>query len=198
MSRIPLPPPEEMSAEQRKVYGAILSGPRGKLVGPLRAILHCPELAARWSEFGEYLRYRTCLPRNCNELAIVATGRRWNSEVEFRVHAAAARSAGVDPEVIEAIRMGRPPLFRDAAEAEVYEFARQMHQAGTVPEPLYRAVKARWGVAGVVELTALIGYYTMVSMTLNAHEIEPLDGGDPELGTVAGNGLTDLPPAAQS
>jgi len=26
-------------------------------------------------------------------------------------------------------------------------------------------------VAGVIELTALIGYYTMVSMTLNAHEI---------------------------
>jgi 4-carboxymuconolactone decarboxylase len=29
---------------------------------------------------------------------------------------------------------------------------------------------------GVVELTALIGYYTMVAMTLNAHEI-PLPAG---------------------
>jgi 4-carboxymuconolactone decarboxylase len=33
-----------------------------------------------------------------------------------------------------------------------------------------------WGVVGVVELTALIGYYTMVAMTLNAHEF-PLPAG---------------------
>jgi 4-carboxymuconolactone decarboxylase len=31
-------------------------------------------------------------------------------------------------------------------------------------------------VVGVVELTALIGYYTMVAMTLNAHEF-PLPAG---------------------
>ena len=34
----------------------------------------------------------------------------------------------------------------------------------------------RWGVVGVVELTALIGYYTMVAMTLNAYE-HPLPAG---------------------
>jgi hypothetical protein len=37
-------------------------------------------------------------------------------------------------------------------------------------------VLAKLGIAGVVELTALIGYYTMVSMTLNAHEIPLPDG----------------------
>ena len=40
-----------------------------------------------------------------------------------------------------------------------------------MPLETYRAAEARWGAKGVVELTAVIGYYTMVSMTLNAHEI---------------------------
>jgi 4-carboxymuconolactone decarboxylase len=195
MSRIPLPPPEQMGPEQLTVYTAIVDGPRGRLVGPLRAILHSPELAARFSALGEYLRYRTCLSRACNELAILITGRRWNSEIEFRVHAAAAREAGVDAAVIEAIRLAHPPHFGDPAEAEVYEFARQIQQTGQVAEATYRAVEARWGVRGVVELTALIGYYTMVSMTLNAHEIEPLEGGDPVLAPIGGDGLAVLPPA---
>ena len=37
MARIPLPTPDSMNAEQRRVYDAIVSGPRGTLVGPLRA-----------------------------------------------------------------------------------------------------------------------------------------------------------------
>jgi hypothetical protein len=37
----------------------------------------------------------------------------------------------------------------------------------------------------VVELTALIGYYTMVSMTLNAHEIPLPDGAQPLLVAVS-------------
>ena len=61
-------------------------------------------------------------------------------------------------------------------EAEIYEFARQLQMTGRVTLPAYRAVEARWGVRGVVELTAVIGYYTMVSMTLNAHEIPLPDG----------------------
>ena len=47
--------------------------------------------------------------------------------------------------------------------------------AGSCPR---RPIGARstLGVVGVVELTALIGYYTMVAMTLNAHEF-PLPAG---------------------
>ena len=40
MSRIPLPTPDSMSDDQKRVYEHIVSGPRGRLVGPLRAALH--------------------------------------------------------------------------------------------------------------------------------------------------------------
>ena len=196
MSRIPLPSPEEMTPEQLAVYSRIVSGPRGKLVGPLRAVIHSPDLANRWSSIGEYLRYLTCLPAKLNELAILVTGRRWNSQIEFLVHAAAARKAGLGAPAIEAIRVGQPPVFTEQDEVDVYDFARQMQQTGAVTEAVYRNVADRWGVRGVVELTAVIGYYTMVSMTLNAHEIVPLEGGDLPLSPVTGDGLTTLPPAA--
>jgi 4-carboxymuconolactone decarboxylase len=70
-----------------------------------------------------------------------------------------------------------------------------MLQAGTVNEPVYEAVERRWGARGVVELTALIGYYTMVSMTLNAHEIPLPVGAAPPLEHLGNEGLTLLPPA---
>jgi 4-carboxymuconolactone decarboxylase len=171
MSRIPFPTPETMSEAQRHVYERIVSGPRGRLVGPLRAALHNPELAEKWQAFGALLRYGTSLPPRVSELAIVVTARRWNSQIEWHIHAQAAATAGIAPEVLEAIRARRTPVFEFPADEIVYEYARQLQETGQVEPALYaRAIEA-WDVAGVVELTAVIGYYTMVSMTLNAHEI---------------------------
>lgn len=195
MSRIPLPSVEEMTPEQRQVHDDVVAGPRGQLVGPLRAVIHSPDLAARWSKIGEFLRYSTCLPRKLNELAIIVTGRRWNSQLEFHIHAEAARAAGLDPACIEAIRLGQPPRFAEAAEAEIYEFTRLLQETGAVPEEVHAAVKQRWGVQGVVELTAVIGYYTMVSMMLNAQEIPLMAGVRHPLEPVGDGGLTALPPA---
>jgi 4-carboxymuconolactone decarboxylase len=50
----------------------------------------------------------------------------------------------------------------------------------------------------VVELTALVGYYTMVSMTLNAHEIPMPGDAAPPLDIRVGQGLTLLPAARLS
>lgn len=75
----------------------------------------------------------------------------------------------------------------------MYEFARMLQQTGSVDAPLHAAVAARWGERGVVELTGVIGYYTMVSMTLNAHEIPLPDGASAPLSLPPGNGLTILP-----
>lgn len=197
MPRIPLPTPDEMTPAQRTVHDAVVAGPRGTIVGPLRAIIHNPALAARWSALGEILRYGTSLPRRLNELAIIVTGRRWTSQVEWWVHARAAAEAGLPEAAIAAIRVGEPPEFDSAEDALVYEFARQLQQSGQVPLDTYRAAEARWGVTGVVELTALIGYYTMVSMALNAHEIPLPEGVTPPLSELqaAAGGLTPLPPA---
>ncbi len=44
MSRVPDQNPEKLSPEQRKVYDAIVAGPRGRVVGPLRSGCRAPSL----------------------------------------------------------------------------------------------------------------------------------------------------------
>jgi len=117
-ARIPLLDVEDMNAEQRRLHDAVVSGPRGQMIGPLRAAIHSPELASAWSALGEFLRYRTCLPSRLNELAIIVTGRRWTAQVEWWVHARAALAAGLSQEIVDAIAALESPDFDDAAEFE--------------------------------------------------------------------------------
>jgi len=195
MARIPLPTPADMSPEQLRVHEAVLAGPRGAVIGPLRALIHSPDLAERWSQLGEFLRYRTSLPARLNELAIIVTARRWTSQVEWLVHARAAAAAGLPQDAIAAIREGRAPHLEDADDRAVYEFACELQQSGKLSDETYARIHERLGAQGVVELTAVIGYYTMVSMTLNAHEIPLPDGEALQLAPLpqAQGGLTPLP-----
>lgn len=190
-ARIPLLDPAEMDPAQRALYDAVVSGPRGAMIGPLRAAIHSPDLGPLWSGLGEFLRFHTSLPKRLNELAIVVTGRRWTSQVEWWVHARACVAAGVPQAAVDAIGALRAPAFTDPADLEVYEFARLLQQTGQVPPDTYAAVRDRWDTRGVVELTAVIGYYTMVSMTLNAHQL-PLPEG--AVGLPSAAGLVELAP----
>lgn len=189
--RIPLLTLDEMTPEQRAFHDDVVAGPRGQMIGPLLAAIHSPDLAVLWARFGEFLRFSTCLPKSLNELAILVCARRWTSQVEWWVHARAAEADRLTASVIEAIRDGEAPIFYDEAEFEIYEFARLLQQQGQVPAPLYRAIERRWGTRGVVEITAVIGYYTLVAMTLNAHEIQVPDGIDDPLTPI--DTLLDLP-----
>ncbi len=177
MPRIPLVTPDTgMTPEQRKVYDAVASGPRGKVQGPILAALHRPELADKWQQLGELLRYRTTLPARLSEIAILVTAQRWRCQLEWHLHEGFALEAGVPRTVIDVILAGHRPATADAEALAVYDYAGELQDRRGVSEETYRRALALWGVVGVVELTALIGYYTMVAMTLNAHEF-PLPAG---------------------
>jgi 4-carboxymuconolactone decarboxylase len=150
------------------------------------AALHSPELASRWNKIGEFVRYKTSLPPRLSEIAILVTARAWSAQLEFYLHAPIARNAGVPDDVIEAIRLGRQPDIADPEMQEVYEYARQLQADKTVSDAAHAVIVARWGVVGVVELTAIIGYYSMVAMMLNANEFPLPDGAAPPLPPLGG------------
>lgn len=188
-ARISFPEPGSMNNDQKQVFDQIVSGPRGTIVGPLRAALHNPSLADKWQKLGQVLRFETSFPKRLNEVAILVTARRWNSVLEWAIHARDAEKAGLEPRIIEAIRTGAVPDFADdIAAAEIYDFAVQLVQKGDTDQTGYAAIVARWGEVGVVELTAVIGYYSMVAMTLNVHQI-PLPPGVPASLETKGDGL---------
>lgn len=170
-----------MTPEQRRVYDAVVSGPRGRLRGPLRAALHNPELAERWQQLGALLRYRTSLAPRLSELAILVTARHWDCQFEWYAHEPEAVAGGLGGSVIEAIKHGRQPQFEREDERAIYDFARELHERHVVSEATYARALQHFEALGVVELTALCGYYAMVAMTLNAHELPLPDGTAPPL-----------------
>ena len=181
MPRIPLYPTDSMTPEQQRVHDAVVAGPRGELRGPLRAVLHRAELADKWQQLGELLRYRTSLPPELKELAILVTGRHCHAQLEWYIHAQMALKAGLPQAVIDDVHAGRRPAGLDADGLAVFDYAEELNRRKTVSEATYRGVLDRWNAVGVVELTALIGYYSMVAMTLNAHQIPLPDGVAPPL-----------------
>ena len=179
MARIPLPTPEELNAEQRQVYDKVVSGPRGKLRGPLRAALYNPTLADCWQAFGAQLRYRTQLTPELSELAILVTARHCRSPFEWDAHRPEAERAGLHQDIITSILHQQEPQDMSAMQAAVYHFARELNTGHSVSDATYARALGMFDARTVMELTALVGYYTLVAMTLNAHEIPLPEGTTP-------------------
>ena len=180
--RIHPPVPSTLDAAQRKVYDDIVAGPRGEVVGPLGVWLWRPELADRAQRLGEYARYGTSLPPVLSELAILVVARTWGSEFEWLVHKPIALAAGVAPDAVESIRAGRTPLLEDPAQSAVYGFCAALLRKHHVDDALYAAAVSALGEEGVVDLVGILGYYSLISMTINAFRVPPPEGAEPELG----------------
>jgi len=173
MSRLPGLPYEAMDAEQRRVHDAIVSGPRGRVAALFMPWLRSPGLADPAQQLGAYVRLGSILPKHLTEIAILVTARHWNCAEEWAHHATFARDAGVSDDAIEAIRQRQTPHLDDDTAAMVHAFAGELVQTGTTGDETYASAFAALGEKGVVELVALIGYYSLVAFTLNAFAIEP-------------------------
>jgi 4-carboxymuconolactone decarboxylase len=171
----------EMNEDQLRVVEATVAGKRGRVPAPLIAWLRSPELANRAQKLGEFVRYDTTLPPRLSELAILVTARFWTSQYEWYAHKPIALKAGLAPGVIDDIAHRRHPNFENSDEAVVYDFSVSLHETHAVPDSVYLAAVEALGERGAVELVGLLGYYTLISMTLNTFEIEVPEGFRPEL-----------------
>lgn len=176
MTRTPYLTPEQMNPEQRRIYDDIVASRGTWLNGPYAPMLHQPRLAEPAQKLGEFLRYHTSLKAQLSELAILVVARHWDCDFEWYQHAAIALRSGVSPDIVAAIREGKRPDALREDESAVYEFARSLLEQHRIPSESYDLAKRLLGVVGVVELTGLIGYYTLIAFTLNAHEV-PLPAG---------------------
>ncbi len=181
MARIPIPSPDDLTPEQRRVYDAIAASPRGGVHGPFLALLHSPELADRVQELGQFVRFQTRLGAKLTELAILATARSWTCQFEWLIHARNARNAGLAHATIDAIKAGCRPDFEDEEQGAVHDYALELLATRSVSDATYQAALDAFGAAGIVELTAIVGYYSLLAMTLNAHQLPLPEGAEPPL-----------------
>ncbi len=174
--RLPVLDENHMNGAQRALLDAIRSGPRGKSVtprGPFAVWLHAPEFGDLAQKLGAHVRYKTALPPRLSEFAILCTARLWRAHYEWFAHAPMAERGGVKVKTIQDLRAGRTPKSAPKDERAIYDFIQELYKTKRVSDRTYRRVHGFIGDAATVELVGILGYYVMISMTLNVFRMMP-------------------------
>jgi 4-carboxymuconolactone decarboxylase len=167
-----------MTHAQRAQMQAIRSGPRGTAItprGPFAVWMHAPEFGQLAQALGGFCRYQTALPPRLPEFAILCTARLWRAQYEWYAHAPIAEKVGVKPKTIQDLRSGRLPKSAPKDERALYDFIQEVYKGKRVKDRTYKRVQALLGNAATVELVGILGYYALISMTLNVFRMMPPD-----------------------
>ncbi len=171
--------PGEMTPAQRRAHDLIVAGRRGRFGGPFQLLIHAPEICEHAAKLGEHLRWGTSLPDRLSELAIITTAQFWRAQYEWYAHAPLAEKAGVPSAAIDAIRRGEPPDLEQKDEALVYRICSELFKKQRLSDKSFAEAVATLGETGLVEVIAIIGYYTMIGNTLNVFQVQVPEGTAP-------------------
>ncbi len=177
-ARLPALSLDSLAPEQQSLVDAIKSGPRGQFnnEGPFAAFLHAPAYGVLAQKLGGHLRFNTCVPPRLSEFAILCTGQFWKAQYEWYAHAAIAAKQGVKEATIRDLKAGRAPKSAPRDEMAIYAFIKELYATRRVSNATYTRVHKFLGDAGMVELVGILGYYVLISMTLDVFRM-PLPEG---------------------
>ena len=181
--RMPPIPADKWTDAQKKAAEEITSGPRKELVGPFIPLLRSPEFMSRLQRVGEYLRFNTKLGSNISEFIILLIARQWTQQFEWYSHESLALKAGVKPETIKAIADVHRPAELTPDEEMIYDFVTELRLRQSVSDSVYAKIVSRFGEQGVIDITGLCGYYTLLGMLMNTARTPLPAGKNPPLAT---------------
>ena len=169
MPRVPMiDQRDQASPEQLETFDHIAAS-RGRMIRPFAAMIHRPELARAAADVGAVIRYHGLLNDHDRELVIVSTAIERNCGFEWDSHAPLAREAGVAETTLDEVKGSAS--ISDSSDAVLVEFVRQVCRDGRLADEAFQAAEARLGQEGVVELAAMIGYYSMLAVFMGACEV---------------------------
>ena len=175
--RLPTIAPAQYNDEQKQAAAEFLTARKVPVFGPFEPLMHSPQVMSQARSMGDYLRYKSALGNTLSELVILVTAREWTQDYEWYVHHPIALKAGIKPEVADAIAEGRRPAGMSEDEEIVYDYTTELARTKQVSSKTFERAKARFGAKGVVDLTGIAGYYTLLAMQLNAAQYQiPKDG----------------------
>ncbi len=178
-SRLPALALDDLTSEQQALVDAIKSGPRGEFnnEGPFAVFLHAPVYGALAQKLGGHVRLGTSIPPRLSEFAILCTGHFWKAQYEWYAHATIAAKQGVKEATIRDLKAGRAPKSAPRDEMAIYAFIKELYATRRVSNATYARVHKLLGDTGMVELAGILGYYVLISMTLNVFRM-PLPEGE--------------------
>ena len=167
---------EQVPAEHHRIFDAVVKS-RGAVQGPFTMLMHCPPLAEHFVNIGGYIRFEGKLDHRVRVLAAMTVAREFDALYIWGAQTGSARRQGVPESTITAIRekhsRGVPP-----EDAQIIDFTRELINKHRVSDETMSALQKRFGNYQLVELTGTIGYYSLLTMTANATELEPAEGAE--------------------
>ena len=157
-----------LSEAQRAAYDAVVAS-RGAVIGPFTVLLHRPELASAVEAMGGYLRFGSSLDAAAREAVVLTVAGLLDCEFEQHAHEPLARKAGVD---VDALHAGRTEGLPEDVRVAV-DVARRLITEHRIPDELFARARARFGEPVLLDLVALVGYYSMLAAVLNGYEVTP-------------------------
>jgi L-methionine (R)-S-oxide reductase len=174
--RLPLPRRQDLDAAGRETYDRLAVPSGGSLRGlrgPGGILLHSPPLSRLTGPLNRYLRHEAGLGGRLRELAILATARELDSDVEWAAHEGAARAEGIAADLVELVRARGDTSGLAEADAAVIELARGLFAARRVGPALYARALELFGRRKLVDLVALMGNYAGTAALLTAFDMQP-------------------------
>ena len=177
MARLPsITAKEQVAAKDHATFDSIVAS-RGAVQGPFTMFMHSPEVSGRVAHLGAYVRFEGSLDMRVRVLAAMVAAREFEAMYVWGAQTGGARRQGVPEATIAAIRENHSRGIPDE-DAQVVEFTRQLLRRHRVEDGLFKAMQARFGNDELIQLTTAIGYYSLLSMTVNACELEPAAGAE--------------------
>src|SRR5215475_9082096 len=168
--RLPLPRREDLDEAGKQIYdratrpGATLAG----LQGPAGVQLYASTAATHLSALNRYLRFEAGLTAQVREIAILTTAREMDSQFEWVAHEPEALKEGVEPDVIDVIRLRKSTAGLDETDATVIELGRQLWRDHRVTPETFAKLKALLGPNKLIDLVLLMGNYAGTAALLTA------------------------------
>ena len=165
--RLPTIPPAQYNDEQKQAAADFLEARKVPVFGPFEPLMHSPQVMSQARSMGDYLRYKSAIGNTLSELAILVTAREWAQDYEWHVHYPIALKAGIKKEIADAVADGRRPVGMSDDEEIVYDFSTELHRNHRVSDATYARAEKRFGKKGIVDLTGINAYYTLLAMQMN-------------------------------
>lgn len=171
-SRLPPAPPESWSESVREILGGVTPAaddPRGE--GPpniLYTIAHHPALLPPFLGFTATLAMRGVLSRRDSELLALRTSLNCGSAFEWGHHAEYGLAEGLCEEELDRITRGPDDPAWSSRDRLLLQACDELHGTQQLVDATFDALRAELSAAQIVELTFVVGNYTMLSMVANA------------------------------
>ncbi len=177
MARLkPITSKAQLAPEDQLVADAVVES-RGAIQGPFTMLLHCPQLANHLVHLGGYVRFEGSLDMRVRVLAAMTVAREFDAVYVWGAQTGSARRQNVPEATITAIREQHSRGIPEE-DAQIVDFTRDLLRRHRVDDATAKALQARFGDEQFVELTGVIGYYSMLAMTVNACELEAAPGAE--------------------